>query len=240
MYSYVPSILAEDLWRPILQLAASSYALSWGAEEELEEPLVPTQLDIFRLLELPLVLQLPLPFGEEVEPPREDELELLRVCKNKKHALTQSRGGRQHVRRRKKVETKAFFKKWSQFYSRVWEERDKQNYSKKTDQTPHIICKNTIYESAKWKTVFARFINYKFIVLIMKNEEFMHPPQKTPKNAVRTYFSATCDKQTNKQNGEYESSRNPCHNHHNGTRGGCVRPIQHGFASFHRFGVSNT
>ena len=54
----------------------------------MEEPLVPTQLDIFRLLELPLVLQLPLPFGEEVEPPREDELELLRVCKNKKHALT--------------------------------------------------------------------------------------------------------------------------------------------------------
>ena len=91
-----------------MQLAASSYALSRGAEEELEEPLVPTQLDIFRLLELPLVLQLPLPFGEEVEPPREDELELLRVCKNKKHALTQSRGDRQQE---KKVETKAFFKK---------------------------------------------------------------------------------------------------------------------------------
>ena len=87
-------MLAEDLWRPILQLeaASTSYPLS-GAVAELEEPLlVPTQLDNF-LLELEE--QLPRPLGEEVEPlplPRDDELELLRVCKNKKHALTPSRG----------------------------------------------------------------------------------------------------------------------------------------------------
>ena len=86
----VPSMLAEDLWRPILQLeaASTSYPLS-GAVAELEEPLlVPTQLDNF-------LLELPRPLGEEVEPlplPRDDELELLRVCKNKKHALTPSRG----------------------------------------------------------------------------------------------------------------------------------------------------
>ena len=124
----LPSILAEDLWRPILQLAASSYPLSWGAEEALEEPLVPTQLDIFRLLEL---LQLPLPFGEEVEPPREDELELLRVCKNKKHALTQSRGDRQHVR--KKSWNESFLPEVkSVLLQRKVSERDKQNYSKKT------------------------------------------------------------------------------------------------------------
>ena len=173
VYLYIPSILAEDLWRPILQLAASSYPLSWGAEEALEEPLVPTQLDIFRLLEL---LQLPLPFGEEVEPPREDELELLRVCKNNETCLdTIPRG--QTTCEKKKLKRKLSSRSKVSFTSEKsqWERQTelfKKDGGKNFQDSPdtHIICKKTIYEIAKWKL---RSINYQFIVLIMKTEEFM-------------------------------------------------------------------
>ena len=111
----------------------------------MEEPLVPTQLDIFRLLELPLVLQLPLPFGEEVEPPREDELELLRVCKNKKHALTQSQGDRQQE---KKLKRKLSSRSEVSFTLES-EMRETNRIIQKRQTRLTLFAKNTIYESVQ-------------------------------------------------------------------------------------------